>query len=129
MLRFALDSIEWIARGEKARREIPARIGRIRRVALLVGHLKGATLRIDTLLHRPRPRNNDREDRKRLSSEALQRPAFGQITGHLRKSKTCIQIAEAFASHQAERCVMWRRGVAVSALQAEIHRPAAGERV
>src|SRR4029453_7672769 len=97
LLGFAPDLIEWMARGEKTGSEIPASVGSKRRVALLVRHLNGTTRRIDALPHRPGPRDNEREDRIGLSSEALQPAAFGQVAGHLCESITCIVIAEAAA--------------------------------
>src|ERR1700692_2217257 len=53
VLEFALDRLEWISYGEKTRSEIPAGVGSIRRVSLLVRHIKGTTRRVDTLFNRP----------------------------------------------------------------------------
>ena len=126
---FALDPIEWIARSEKSGTGGAAGVCRKRRVALLVRHLKGTSGRIDSFPERSCPWHHEREDEIGFSTHALQPATLGQIAGHLAKPIACVVMAEAVAGDKPDRDVMRRRGVAVAVLQAEIHRPADGERV
>ncbi len=97
---------------------------------MLFRHLEGTTRRIDTILKRSCPRDQDREVEISASlPEVIQSATFEQIARHLSESITLLVVTEAGTGDQAQCRVAHRSGVAVAALQAEIDGPADAERV
>ncbi len=129
VLGFTYNLIEWIACGQQNATNIAAGVGSKRRIALFVRHLKATPGRIDTLAKRSCPGHHERENRIGLASHALQAAAFGQIARHLSESIACVVMAKAVAGDKPDRNIVRWRGVAVAAREAEIHRPADGQRV